>query len=249
LQEITQRTASEQEQDERLRAHAIARLSDGSLGVHCSQHSALFLKRQALSRLLYYDQLYRRIVNVPGVICEFGVQWGTTMATLANLRGIYEPYNHSRRIIGFDTFAGFKGATAEDGPAVKDGGYATDERYETELADILAIHESFSPISHLRKFELVKGDVCDTVPIWLDSNPGLVVAMAIFDMDIFGPTKAALQLVLPRLVRGSLLVFDELNCPHFPGETQAVQEVLGLNRLRLERSPLQPYCAFAVFEG
>ena len=38
---------------------------------------------------------------------EFGVRWGQNLITLNNLRGIYEPFNHSRKIIGFDTFEGF----------------------------------------------------------------------------------------------------------------------------------------------
>jgi hypothetical protein len=42
-------------------------------------------------------------------------------------------------------------------------------------------------------------------------------------------------------------VFDELNCPHFPGETQALMEVLDLNKLRLRRFPHQPYCAWALY--
>ena len=73
--------------------------------------------------------------------------------------------------------------------------------------------------------------------------------MAIFDMDVYEPTKAAIACVVPRLTRGSLLVFDELNCRHFPGETQAVIEGLGLGKLRLERFPHQPFCAFAVYDG
>ena len=59
--------------------------------------------------------------------------------------------------------------------------------------------------------------------------------------------ESALTQILPRLTKGSLLVFDELNCRHFPGETQAVQEVVGLGELRLQRVPNQPYCAFAEY--
>jgi hypothetical protein len=66
-------------------------------------------------------------------------------------------------------------------------------------------------------------------------------------MDIYRPTKAALEMILPRLTKGSMLVFDELNCEFFPGETQALAEVLGLGNLRLERFPHQPFCAFAEF--
>ena len=64
------------------------------------------------------------------------------------------------------------------------------------------------------------------MPTFLERNPHIIVSMAIFDMDIYAPTKRALELVMPRLTKGSLLVFDELNCRHFPGETQALHEVV-----------------------
>ena len=245
--EFTQRSGAEADNDARLHDLAARRSAAGGFGAQWNHHSTVFLKRQVLSRILYQDQLYRRILNVPGVVCEFGVHWGATMAALCNLRGIYEPYNHSRKIVGFDTFGGFVDVDAEDGGHSAKGDYATSQGYEAELDEILALHETFSPISQIRKFELVKGDVTHTFPRWLDDNPHAIIAMAIFDMDVFRPTRDALQAVLPRLTKGSMLVFDELSCPHFPGETTAVMEVLGLNGLRLERSPHQPYCAFAEF--
>jgi hypothetical protein len=48
-----------------------------------------------------------KILGVPGVICEFGIQRGTTLAQLLAMRGIYVPYTYSRKICGFDTFEGF----------------------------------------------------------------------------------------------------------------------------------------------
>lgn len=245
--EFTQRSTSERERDEQLYQLASARLGDGSLGVQWNYHFSAFLKRQVISRLLYQDFLYQRILNVPGVILEFGVHWGATIATLINLRGIYEPYNHSRTIYGFDTFSGFPEVDDKDGGFSKNGDYSTTEDYEKELSEILSIHESFSPISQIKKFDLIKGDVVQTLPAFLEANPHIIVSMAIFDMDIYAPTKSALTQILPRLTKGSLLVFDELNCRHFPGETQAVQEVVGLGQLRLQRVPNQPYCAFAEY--
>ena len=74
-----------------------------------------------------------------------------------------------------------------------------------------------------------------------------VVAMAIFDLDLYEPTREALQLINPRLTRGSVLVFDELNSRDFPGETLALQEVLGLDRLRLHQYSHQPRCAWGIW--
>ena len=162
--EFTQRSDVEWENDARLLELARARYRSDAFGSQWNYHGLVFLKRQVLSRLLYQDQLYRRIVDVPGVICEFGVHWGATIATLCNLRGIHEPFNHSRRIVGFDTFGGFVGVDDKDGGFSSEGDYSTSQSYEDELAELLSIHESFSPIPQIRKFELVKGDVTRTLP-------------------------------------------------------------------------------------
>jgi hypothetical protein len=231
------------------RQHLLRHLIDGieNCGPAWEYHLPLFMTRQALSRQIYFDSLYRQLLDVPGVICEFGVQWGSTLATLTNLRGIYEPYNYSRHIYGFDTFSGFASVDVKDGPDCEVGDYTVIPGYEKDLEKILALHEANSPLTHIKKTHLVKGDVTDTLPIWLDANPHAVISMAIFDMDVYSPTKLALEAILPRLTKGSILVFDELNCPQFPGETQALAEVIGLAKLRLRRSPHQPYCAWAVW--
>ncbi|MDP4835628.1 MAG: hypothetical protein NWS01_00560 [Burkholderiales bacterium] len=98
-----------------------------------------------------------------------------------------------------------------------------------------------------KKYELIKGDASQMIDIWLEKNPHAIVSMAIFDMDVYKPTKEVLEKIIPRLTKGSLLVFDELNCQHFPGETIAVQEVLGLHNLTLKRHPHQSYCAWAIY--
>jgi hypothetical protein len=243
--EFTQRTSSENDSDQILRK--FSKLNIDRTGAQWNYHSLVTLKRQVLSRILYYDALYRQIIDVPGVICEFGVHWGASLATLANLRGIYEPYNYSRIIHGFDTFEGFSRISAKDGGFSLVGDYSTSQNYEMELAAILEAHESISPIPQIKKHALHKGDVLRTFPKWLEDNPHAIISMAVLDMDVYLPTKAVLERVLPRLTKGSLLVFDELNCPHFPGETQALMEVLDLNKLRLRRFPHQPYCAWALY--
>ncbi len=243
--EFTGRNDAEADHDAAIRALAEQGIS--KTGPQWNYHALRFLKRQVISRVIYLDMLYKQILDVPGVVCEFGVHWGGSLSVLMNLRGIYEPFNHSRRLIGFDTFSGFPGVDAADGGRSSPGDYSVEAGYEVELEQLLTLHEQFSPISHIKKFELVKGDVEVTLETWLAENPAAVISLAIFDMDIYRPTKTALAAVLPRLTKGSVLVFDELNCPHFPGETQAVQEVLGLNNLRLRRFPHQPYAAWAVY--
>lgn len=218
-----------------------------TFGAHWHRHALVGMKVEALARVLYYAELYKKIIDVPGVICEFGVQWGATLAQLVNLRSIHEPFNHSRRIVGFDTFEGFPAVSAQDGGHSKVGDYASAPDYEALLRRILTLHEAAAPMAHLEKFELVKGDASVTVEKWLSDNPHAIVSMAIFDMDLYQPTVDALRSILPRMTKGSVLVFDELNCKQFPGETLALREVLGTHQLRLRRTPSQPFCAWAVW--
>jgi len=217
------------------------------LGPHWNIHGLVTLKRQALMKLLYLNHLYEKIVSIPGIICEFGVQWGGTLAQLVNLRGMNEPYNYGRRICGFDTFEGFVSVDERDGNLLSPRDFAVAPRFEETLDRILTIHEMFSPLSHIKKFELVKGDVTETFPKWLNSNPQTIIALAIFDMDVYQPTKSVLSMIVPRLTRGSLLVFDELNAPQYPGETLSLLETLGLNSVSLRRYLHSPYAAYLVW--
>ena len=240
--EYIQRSSAESVMDTQLRA--LFQAHGFSTGPQWAYHASAYVKRQALSRLLYLDEIYRSIVPIPGVICEFGVQYGATTASLINLRGIYEPYNHSRHIYGFDTFEGFSSIAAKDGDFSDAGDYAVPQGYEQHLEKLLALHEDNAPLSHIRRFHLIKGDASETAPAWIEANPHVVISLAILDMDVYKPTRDVLEAIKPRLVKGSILVFDELNCPHFPGETIAVLEAFGLNGLALRRHPHQPYCSW-----
>lgn len=210
----------------------------------------LYLNRQTLTRILFMDELYRKAVPVHGVVMEFGVRWGQNLALFESFRGMYEPYNHTRRVIGFDTFSGFPSVSAADGdaPLVREGAYGVGENYEHHLSDVLAYHEQESPLSHIRKYELVKGDVAETLPRYLEENPQTIVALAYFDLDLYEPTRACLEAIKDRLTKGSVIGFDELCAPDFPGETQALSEVLGLGSLRISRSPIGSYPSYAVVE-
>lgn len=248
IKELDIKTDSQKQINQDLRTRFVDLLP--YLGDNWHMHALIGVRVQALARVNYYTELYKQIANVPGVICEFGVQWGATMCQLINLRSIYEPFNISRKIIGFDTFSGFPSVSVADFSRTsewKPGDYSSKAGFESDLEQILWLHEQAAPMAHIRKFDLVKGDICKTFPVWLEENPHAIISMAIFDTDLYLPTRDVLQLIKHRLTRGSILVFDELNCEHFPGETIAVREILGTENLKLRRTHLQPYCSWAVW--
>ena len=210
----------------------------------------LFLSRKHLSRIIFMHEMYKKIINVNGVVMEFGVRWGQNQALFENFRGMYEPFNHTRKIIGFDTFEGFPSVDEKDGQSdnASVGSYGVADDYELYLDKVLAYHESESPISHLKKYELVKGDASVTLEKYLKQHPETIVALAYFDFDIYEPTKRCLELIKGRLGKGSIIGFDELNFSEFPGETIAFDEVLGIQNYRIVRSPLTPLPSYIIIE-
>ena len=100
------------------------------------------------------------------------------------------------------------------------------------------------PLNHIPKVELVAGDLTVTAREYIGRNQHLVVALLYLDVDHYEPTRAALEAFVPRMPKGAVIAFDELNTHIFPGETLAVLEALGLRNLRIERFPADPYVSF-----
>lgn len=200
---------------------------------------ALYLRRQPLTDLLSLDALYQMILNIPGVIMEFGVHRGRHVAALTALRGVYEPYNPHRRIIGFDTFSGFPDVADIDttSPSAVAGRFALTDDYPLHLREVLDAHEQGEHLSHIRRTLLVQGDVRETLPRYLAENPQTVVAMAYFDLDLYEPTRDTIKAIQPYLTKGSVLAFDELAHAKWPGETAALRDALGTDQVSLRSLP------------
>ncbi|MDD5597295.1 MAG: macrocin O-methyltransferase [Victivallaceae bacterium] len=210
----------------------------------------LFIKRQDLSRFLFMHDLYQKIIKIHGVVMEFGVRWGNNLALFENFRGMYEPFNHNRKIIGFDTFEGFPTIHDKDGSSgvVAIGSHSTTKNYEKYLDQLLTYHEKESPIAHLKKYELVKGDASVEIEKYLEKYPETIIALAYFDFDIYEPTIKCLKAIRGHLSKGSIIGFDELNLRAFPGETLAFKEELGINNYKILRTPNSSNQSYIVFE-
>ena len=206
-----------------------------------------YVRRNQLKRFIAMYELYKMILPVKGSIVECGVFRGFGLMSWAKLSTILEPENLTRRIYGFDTFGGFpsvaEGDLGSDSRAVV-GGLCADS-YD-ELSQLIDVYDQDRFLGHIPKVQLVKGDIAHTAPQFLEENPHLVVSMLFLDADLYEPTKVALETFLPRMPKGSLLVFDELDNPIWPGETRATLETLGLRNLELRRLEWDPYISWAV---
>jgi hypothetical protein len=190
----------------------------------------LYAPLNCITRFLGRYELMKLIIDIPGAVIEMGVCSGSGLLSLIQSHNILEQTNRYREFYGFDTFEGFPSVHQNDitkNTRIKQNNIKDyyNNSYD-RLQDIISINNKFTylPIN----MTLIKGDVIETIPKFLDDNKHVVVSLLYLDLDLYEPTKISLKYFLPRMAKGSIIAFDEFNCKLFPGETIAVLEELGL---------------------
>lgn len=210
-----------------------------------------YVKRQSLSRFLARYELFKIQMNIKGCIIECGVNHGGGLMAWAKLSSALEPYALDRRIFGFDTFEGFpsideKDISAEGNQQLKKGGFNTGYDVYEELKYLIVEYNQNRFLNQFEKVFLVKGDAVKTIPTFVEENPYLLISLLFLDFDLYLPTKIALEHFLPRMCKGSILAFDEINNPWWPGETQALLEHLDLKNYQINRFSFDPNISYIV---
>lgn len=205
-------------------------------------HFPMFIDRQTLVKCLARYDIFKKILNVKGSIVECGVHRGGGLMLYANLCSIYEPFGFLREVVGFDTFEGFPDTHKNDDNHAKKGSFS-DTSLET-LERCIEFYDQNRPIGHIPKVKLVSGDACYTIPKYFQENSHSLVALLYLDFDLYEPTKIALETILPRMPKGAIIVFDQLNQKRWKGETQALLEVLDINKYKIKQDPAEPHISY-----
>ena len=209
-----------------------------------------YVPRQKIAYFLAKYEAFKKVLNIQGSIIECGVNYGGGLMAFAQFSAIFEPVNNQRKIIGFDTFSGFtelskkdKGSTSE---FAKKGGFGVNT-YD-DILKAIKLYDSNRFLNHMSKVELVKGDAVKTIPKYLKKNPHTLVSLLYLDFDLYEPTKIAIENFVPRMPKGGVIVFDEINSKPFTGETVAVLDTIGVRNYKIERFPFDPDFAYAVLD-
>ncbi|MGA8270731.1 MAG: TylF/MycF/NovP-related O-methyltransferase [Candidatus Sulfotelmatobacter sp.] len=208
---------------------------------------SLYAPRQDVTNFLVRYEIFKRVLEIQGSIIECGVLRGGGLMAWAQFSAILEPTNHQRRIVGFDTFSGFPKISKHDQSSesthARQSGLAVDS-YD-HLQQCIQLFDMNRFIGHIPKVDLVRGDANKTIPQYLRLNPQLVISLLYLDFDIYEPTLAALKHFLPRMPKGAVVAFDELNSKDWHGESKAVLETLNLHEYRIERCSFGSAVSFA----
>jgi hypothetical protein len=156
-----------------------------------------------------------KIVGIDGHYLEFGVFAGGTIRYIARR---IEP----RTIHGFDSFEGLPEAWS----GFNLGGKTFDRKGQMpRVPNNVVLHRGYFDAS---------------LPKWLDEHSG-PIAFIHMDCDIYSSTKTIFKLIAPRLVPGTVILFDEyFNFPNWEQhEFKAFQEFVAEHRVKYT------YLAFA----
>ena len=205
-----------------------------------------YVKRQTLARFMVQHELFKRQLNIKGSVIECGVHNGGGVMAWAKISSILEPYNYHRKVIGFDTFEGFPSIAEIDKENTQAtiGMFAEDYGVYEELSACIGEYNENRFINNIDKIELVKGDANITIPQYIENNKHLLVSLLYLDFDIYEPTKTALNHFVPRMGKGSVIAFDEINNEDWPGETMALLESLNIKDCKIESFPFEPNISF-----
>lgn len=183
-----------------------------------------------LPKMLAHFELYKSIANLPGHVVECGVFKGASFIRFATFREVLES-PHSRKLIGFDAFGKFPDQEhADDQAFVERFEGAAGEGISTDELDQVMEHKGFE------NYELVQGNILETVPDYLVAHPELKIALLHIDTDVYEPAATILNNLYDRVVTGGLVVFDDFAT--VPGETRAVDEFFADKDILIEKLPI-----------
>lgn len=177
-------------------------------------------KPYRLGNILSHYELYKRIIELPGDVIELGVFKGGSLIQFCTFRELLENEN-SRKIIGFDVFGDFP--SGEEVPSDEKFVDNWNKKFKDEFLSKEDIERALKE-KQIGNFELVKGNILETLDSYLEKFPQTRVSLLHIDTDVYEPAKYALEKLFSRMVKGGVIIFDDYAT--IEGETIAVDEFL-----------------------
>ena len=193
------------------------------------EHFPAYIMRRFLGRFLAHYELFKLVQDLPGCIVEIGVFRGRSFFTWGHLLETFCPADRRRNVYGFDHFAGLQEFTDRDGrfddvnDKVPGGWRAT----QAEIEKLCELHTLDGMVPGVPRCHLVPGDIRETLPPFLERNPGLRISLLHLDVDLYEPTHYALQHLYPLVLTGGVVCFDEYAVVPWQGETRAADDYFG----------------------
>ena len=204
----------------------------------------LFASRQLVTEMVTRIKIFEKILDVQGDIIECGTFQGNNLMLFAHLSSIFEPYSFNRKIYGFDTFEGFKSISKYDPKDINENTFSNANL--NILKKAINLFDLNRSVGHINKINIIKGDATKTIPNFYKKNKNLLISLLYIDFDIFEPTKTALDVFASSVVKGGIIVFDQINYDKFRGESLAFKDYFKSNKHNLKKFIHDPFVGYII---
>lgn len=177
---------------------------------------------ERFTKLFARYELFKQVLELPGDIVECGVLKGTGLFLWARLLEIYSPRS-KRKVVGFDTFAGYPADTSLEVDRQTGQEYKRQQIQDPADVSRERLLETAETLGLAHRIELIPGNATQTIPQYVASQPGFRIALLDLDFVLYDPTKTALETFYPLVVPRGIIVFDEYAVSGM-GESDAVDE-------------------------
>lgn len=201
-----------------------------------------FSDNTRLAKLIAHYELYKKVVNLPGHVAEFGVFKGNSLIQWGLFRYLLEN-SSSRKIYGFDAFGNFPKDNINSENDLKFiNNFTADAGTGNSKSDI-------EEILKRKKFDnvtLIEGDVRETFPKFIKDNPAVRFNLVHLDLDVYEPSIYILEAIEHLIVKGGIIVLDDYAAVE--GETIAVDEYLKKrDKLVIKKLPFREIPSYIEF--
>jgi hypothetical protein len=198
--------------------------------------------RKLFAKLMSKIFFLEMTLDIPGDIVELGVFKGS--GVLGWLKSNASLSINSKIVYGFDIF--------NDAKLV-----SSIETTDAKLMKSLFASRGFNPVGYsdeltriilkagFQNFEIIPGDVFDTIPVFLASYPGFRASIINLDLDVAKPTLFCMEQLWDRLVRGGVMIFDEYGIREWT-ESDAVDEFTSKKGLKIISTRFNSPSAYIV---
>jgi predicted O-methyltransferase YrrM len=95
-----------------------------------------------------------------------------------------------------------------------------------------------------QNYELVQGDILETLPKYVENNPAQKIALLHIDVDVYEPTMEILEQLWDKVVQGGIVMLDDYSSRY--GETVAVDEFFKDKNITIQKPPFNFIPAYIV---
>ena len=181
---------------------------------------------QRFAKTIFHYEIFKKIKKIRGDIFELGVFKGNSLMRFANFNQIT---GAKKKFVCFDDFGkfSFTGKNKQDKQFIKKWRKNTGSGI-----DVIDLKKKLKK-KKLKNFNLIKGNVLETLPKFLLKKKKFKISLLHLDMDVYEPTALSLRLLYDKVAKGGIILIDDYS--QVKGATMATDEFIKEKKIKIKR--------------